>query len=181
MKVYLVRHAEALEKQADKRRPLSAAGRKSARDLARWLRSQNIQVHAIWHSPKLRAVQTAREIAAKLKPSGGLVQRADIKPMSRPGRVIRDLRRESVDIMLVGHLPHLGRLAGKLLRWDDALEFLCLTKPGVAMVENREDGRWILGWLAGENFFTKTLPNHNTASIISDDKDLETSTRGAPE
>ena len=74
MKLYLVRHADAVSEDiagGDDVRWLSARGREAARGLARLLREQRVELDAICHSPLPRAMQTAELLAAGLDFLGG--------------------------------------------------------------------------------------------------------------
>jgi phosphohistidine phosphatase len=156
MRLYLVRHAAAAAKARKGGRPLTPPGRAAAARLARWLQSHKTQVQAIWHSPKLRAVQTARILAAQVKPAEGLVVRPDCKPLSRPGRILHDLERLQTDIMLVGHMPHLAKLASKMLGWKRAPKTLDLETAGMAVLEREAGEGWKLKLLLAAAVLTES-------------------------
>ncbi|MCP4708620.1 MAG: phosphohistidine phosphatase SixA, partial [Planctomycetes bacterium] len=59
MRLYLVRHATAQPDHLDPRRPLSERGLQEAAKIAAFIRNKNIKIGALWHSTKLRAIQTA--------------------------------------------------------------------------------------------------------------------------
>ena len=63
MKVYLVRHGEAVSSQSDPQKPLSEQGRADVRKVAVFIKPLCISVEQIWHSGKLRAAQTAEVMA----------------------------------------------------------------------------------------------------------------------
>ena len=66
MKVYLVRHGEAVSSQFDPQRPLSAQGLADIRKVASFIKPLQISVEHIWHSGKLRAAQTAEILAESM-------------------------------------------------------------------------------------------------------------------
>ena len=66
MKIYLVRHAEAVPEDGavrDDDRWLTPRGREAARGLARLLREQQVEPDAVLTSPLPRALQTAELLA----------------------------------------------------------------------------------------------------------------------
>ena len=65
MRLYLVRHAHAVPEEENARRPLSARGRKTVRQIAAFFRANGaLQPGHVWHSPHWRARETA-EIQAR--------------------------------------------------------------------------------------------------------------------
>lgn len=157
MKLYLVRHADAVEKKQDPRRPLSASGVKASKQLGRYLKADHVRLGAIWHSPKTRSVQTAKLVSLYVPPEKGLVQRADIKPMSRTGGVAWDLEKVKHDVMLVGHLPHMAKLAARRPRWKKARSLMDFPKPSLIVLERLEDGHWRLCLMLGPHAFRVIL------------------------
>ncbi len=147
MRLYLVRHAEALSKSANPDRPLSAAGVRETELLRQLLLRFNLGIEAIWHSPKARSAQTAGILAPGVRCRKGLVVRKDVRPASKPRHVIPELQRVRGDIMIVGHLPHLGRLAADLLGWKHADESMDWGKPCIVALERKAD--WKLLWSLG--------------------------------
>ena len=63
MKVYLVRHGDAVSSQFDPQRPLSEQGRADIQKVASFIKPLGISVEHVWHSGKLRAAQTAEILA----------------------------------------------------------------------------------------------------------------------
>jgi len=49
--------------------------------------------------------------------------------------------------MLVGHLPHLKKLASLLLTGRDDLEIVKFRYGGVVCLERRENGLWSILWI----------------------------------
>ena len=60
MKLYFLRHAEALDGKDDAGRPLSPHGKKEAREVGRFLKGAGIEFDAAYSSPLVRAKQTAK-------------------------------------------------------------------------------------------------------------------------
>ena len=145
MKLYLIQHAEAKPEEEDARRPLTGKGEEDARLLARLLRRLGLRVGRILHSGKLRALQTAEAMAGELKPRE--VSAGDgLKPLDDPSVWVERLASTKDDLMLVGHMPHLGKLASKLLGGHERLKLGFV--PGSAVcLERDEAGIWCLRWM----------------------------------
>jgi len=147
MNVYLVRHAEAEPKEVDAERPLTREGRRDARRLAAVLRSMRLSVDAIWHSHKLRSKETAEAMAKAVQSKSGLVCRRDLRPNGDAPSLAAEIGSMDRDLMLVGHEPHLGRLAACLLCQGKAA-LLDLGKPSAACLSrDDETGSWRVRWL----------------------------------
>ncbi|MGA2496542.1 MAG: phosphohistidine phosphatase SixA [Tepidisphaeraceae bacterium] len=149
MKLYLVRHAEAADKAADPNRPLTPAGVRETELLRQLLLRFDLKLDAIWHSPKARSAQTAGILLPCTACKRGLVQRKNIKPMSKTEHVIPELLQARGDLMIVGHLPHLAELAARLLKWTKAARRIDWGKPSVLVLEKTKGTRWTLLWMAG--------------------------------
>ena len=144
MKLYLVQHAEAKPEAEDPRRPLTGKGEADAKRLAEFLKGF-VRVGRILHSDKLRAVQTAQALAEELKPREVSIG-DDLKPLDDPSAWIGWLASIDEDFMLVGHMPHLGKLASLLLCGDERLK-LGFEPGSAACLERDATGAWALGWM----------------------------------
>ena len=63
MMLYLVRHGDAVGADVNPTRPLSEEGREEVLKVAHHLKKNRIEVDHIWHSGKVRAIETAEIIA----------------------------------------------------------------------------------------------------------------------
>lgn len=115
MEVYLVRHGEAKPEAEDLRRPLSLRGREEVHEVARAAAQRGVQIFRILHSGKLRARQTAEILAEHLHPPGGVEESSGLSPDDDPVWARTELQAAPHGLILVGHLPHLARLAALLL------------------------------------------------------------------
>ena len=119
MKVCIVRHGSAeIGADEDSQRSLTEKGRQQAQGAGRWLATlvaDGVVANdaKIFASPYLRARQTAEAIAEAS--SLTLSEFADITPHGKVERIVEKLIREEKDIILVSHLPLVGRLAAKLV------------------------------------------------------------------
>jgi phosphohistidine phosphatase len=143
--LYLVQHGEAATEAEDPARPLTERGRREVARVARTVARLGLGVAVVAHSGKLRARQTAELLAAALRPAPNLVERAGLGPNDDPGDARRFAEEASAPTMLVGHLPHLSRLASLLLVGDPAREVIAFRMGGIVCLSRRE-GRWRLSW-----------------------------------
>jgi len=148
MYAYLIQHAEAKPEEEDPERSLTERGWHEARRVAGFLAGPaGVQVERIVHSGKTRARQTAEVLAEALRPRGGVHAADGLEPMADPQLWAARLQETEGDIALVGHLPHLARLASLLLCATPEREPVRFRYAGVACLERREFGAWSAGWM----------------------------------
>lgn len=151
MKICIVRHGSAeTGADADELRSLTEKGFQQAQGAGRWIQSliaeqQLADDVLICHSPYLRAQQTA---GAVINATGKSGQQCDlITPQGDVTQILDWLVAQERDIVLVSHLPLVGRLAAKLVEgqvfdqpWSPAEAWLlegdiaasgCMTVTGV--------------------------------------------------
>ena len=147
MKLYLVQHGEARSKAEDPERPLNDTGKRHVEAVAEWLGNHQAGAVQIYHSGKLRALQTAEIFARTLQvPTApeylsGLDPDADVQPVAD---WLANRHRDPV--MMIGHLPFLSRLVGKLVVGDADREVVQFRNAGIVCLENR-DGHWSVSWI----------------------------------
>jgi len=114
MRVLLVRHGEAAQMSPDGERPLTAAGRDEVARLADWCGSNGVAPDEIRHSGLRRAQETAEILAARLTPKRGVRQVRGLAPDDDPAAIAAELVRETDTVLVVTHMPLVGRLAALL-------------------------------------------------------------------
>lgn len=120
MKLYLVRHAEAIERSGttpDASRYLTTRGRLAFREIARQVRKNGGAPEVIFTSPLLRAVQTAEILAERLRHEGPVVVTRELSPgfgLPALGELLAGPE-GFAEAAFVGHEPDLGELAATLL------------------------------------------------------------------
>ena len=148
---YLVRHGDAVAETSDPRRPLSRLGQDQVEQVARAAAARGAHVAAIFHSGILRAEQTAEIMARHLAPGLGVRKITGLAPQDDPAIAKAELEASSSSAMLVGHLPHLDRLAGLLINGDaqqGAVEFAPATVVSLSYCSSL----WRLNWVLAPNF-----------------------------
>ncbi|MBF0557284.1 MAG: phosphohistidine phosphatase SixA [Nitrospirae bacterium] len=147
MFICLVQHAKATSEEADPTRPLCEKGRADITKMASYASGLNIGINEIFHSPKLRAKQTAQVLADYLKPAKGLTETGGLKPNDDPAVWAERLKMMADNIMLVGHLPQLGKLASLLLCGDADKNLVAFEMAGIVCLKRDENMAWALRWM----------------------------------
>jgi len=146
MSLYLVQHGRSLDKRVDPDPGLSPEGRAEVERIAAVARGYGVRVRAIAHSGKKRARETAECLARALDPSDGINPREGLKPLDdvtalgvRPG--LED------DLMLVGHLPFMERLAAWLITGKAEPPVFRFQNGGIVCLRRAPDsGLWAVVW-----------------------------------
>jgi phosphohistidine phosphatase len=147
MNLYLVQHAEARSKEEDPERPLSDKGVADIKKVASYLTERAVlRVSHILHSGKLRARQTAEILGEQLHP-GGVTITDGLSPLDEPAIWAGRLAEADEDLMLVGHLPHMGKLAALLLTGNEDLPVVQFRMGGVTGLTRDATGDWSLCWM----------------------------------
>ena len=147
MRIYLVQHGEALPAEVDPERPLSAAGEADVGRIAAFLRAGSVRVARMLHSGKPRAEQTAELLAAALGPEVRPEARAGLNPNDPTAPVAQEAAGWEQDIMLVGHLPFMARLASRLIAGREDGDVVAFRPGSVLCLERTEQGAWTIAWM----------------------------------
>lgn len=151
MFLYLVQHAEAKTEEEDPSRPLSEKGERDIRKVALHLSRLNFKITRILHSRKLRAKQTAEILSEYTRPSESTAESDGLAPLDDPSSWSDRLKYVTAsvteNIALVGHLPHLGKLASLLLCGEPDRNIVSFRMGSVVCLERDEKGNWALQWM----------------------------------
>jgi phosphohistidine phosphatase len=91
----------------DPQRPLTTRGHRQAEWLAEQAKAKGIVPAAIWHSGKLRSRQTAEPFLRLCNPMASFTMVRGLNPGDGASAVRDALLRETRDVLLVGHRPHI--------------------------------------------------------------------------
>jgi len=147
VRLYLVQHGEALPEEKDPGRHLTEKGLSDVKRVASYLRPLKLSVGTVWHSGKPRALQTAEILAPALAGKAKVVQRDGLGPKDPVGPVRGAVERSRQDLMIVGHLPLLEKLAASLVAGDKSTEVIAFRYGSVVCLENAADGGWRVAWM----------------------------------
>ena len=140
MRLYLVRHAIAephgTRAISDDERHLTDEGIKKMKQAARGLRSLDILPDVVLSSPLPRARQTAEIVIAELGKKVALNLTDALAPSGNRRDVYAELEKlgDPQSIMLVGHQPSLGEIAGEIA-WGSSENYLELKKGGACCID----------------------------------------------
>jgi phosphohistidine phosphatase len=147
MELTIIRHAHAVAGKDDAARPLSAKGRRQIKEMAAFLqRGRGLKAVEVWHSPLVRARETAERLVDRLASSAKLVEVGELNPDMDPAVLTKRMAKARRPIAVVGHEPHLSALATLLLTGRTRPVAVALRKGAVATFE-RKGRRWMLHWL----------------------------------
>jgi phosphohistidine phosphatase len=147
-KLYLTQHGEAKSEKEDPDRSLTTMGEEEARRVSRVAGKLNIRPSKVFHSGKTRAKQTAEIIVSGLKISDttieavqGLNPNDDVKPWAER------ISKETEDLMIVGHLPFLDKLASLLLCGNENAQVIMFRYGAIVCLHQKEDKKWAVRWI----------------------------------
>ena len=147
MFLYLIQHAEAQREEEDPARDLTARDRIDIENVAHHLKRLNVRVKQILHSGKTRAQSTANVLAGHLKPPAGVSEASGLAPLDDPEIWAGRIAQIDEDILLVGHLPHLARLAALLLTGEPEKTVINFQMGGVVRLRRMAADQWAVDWL----------------------------------
>jgi phosphohistidine phosphatase len=143
---YLVRHGEAFPETQDPLRPLTPTGRAQVEQLGRLAAAKGVRPSVIFHSGILRAKQTAEILGAQLASDIQVQSMTGLLPEDDPDIAAAELETAQEPMMLVGHLPHMNRLAALLINKNLSREVVDFS-PASMICCSRGAAQWTLAWL----------------------------------
>ena len=124
MKLYLMQHALAYPAEENPERPLSPTGVNQAKVAAKGIKRLGLEFDLIITSTKRRAQQTAALVAEGIRyPFSDILSSEAVLPNSSSQELLDLLQKEATDshIMVVGHLPHLAKLASDIMQGGELI------------------------------------------------------------
>jgi phosphohistidine phosphatase len=117
-----------------------------------------VRVTRIVHSGKLRARQTAEAWREHLS-TVPITEEDGLDPKPAPEIWSDRLALETNDMLLIGHLPHLARLAALLLCRNRAHEVILIENAGLVCLKKTERGGWAIRWIITPEIVGKGGPS----------------------
>jgi len=145
MRIYLVQHGESKSEEEDPQRHLTDRGIEAVQCVADFLRPPKIKVDTVWHSGKTRAQQTGELLAEALR--ARLLQRTGLGPKDQVAATKEVLKQIDGNLMIVGHMPFLGKLAALLVTGSEENEIVEVQFGSVVCLECRDDVKWKVAWM----------------------------------
>lgn len=157
-RLFLIRHAQAVEIAVSPTRPLSLKGRRQAALLARFLkRNGALHIDEMWHSPLVRSVETAGILGRDLGLTAPCLEVAGLEPFDDPGPTAKRIAAFGRNLAVVGHEPHLSALAALLLGCTKSAAPIEM-KKGACLALERTPGGWRICWLITPKLLGKKAP-----------------------
>ncbi len=146
MALYLVQHGKSLPKEVSPEQGLSKEGSAEVERIAEVAKGYSIKIRQIRHSTKARARQTAALFQAALDPQDPMTVMEGLKPLDNVEAVAPEIVDEP-DIMLVGHLPFMERLASFLITGSIEKKVFKFQNGGIVCLDRvPESGDWFIKW-----------------------------------
>lgn len=146
MKLYLMRHGEALSPQKDPERGLTDNGKEKIELVATHLLNQGVSFEQIIHSKKKRARETAeimtRILSAEFTPS----EHSHIAPNDDPSLIISEINDWDSDTLIASHLPFVPNLMTALTGQDAYLSAITFETGTVVCLERNDKAVWEFKW-----------------------------------
>jgi phosphohistidine phosphatase len=147
MKLYLIQHAKAASKEDDPQRSLTDEGQRDIKKVAKFIKSLNLSIDYLWHSGKTRAQQTAEAIAEVIEIKKEMSAREDLAPNDNVEIIKDEITSANQDIMLVGHMPFVSRLASLLLTGSESSGTVVFQQGGIVCLNYSDENQWQFSWM----------------------------------
>lgn len=151
MKLYLVRHGDSsLSARTDNERELSEQGEREVQQIANLILPLNLAIPIVWHSEKRRALQTAT-ILSGIFPNAILQSTSDLDPMASLAPILDKIYTSPDDLLLVGHMPFMGRLISKLIVGEEDKNIVNFGTSCMVCLERVITHYWAINWMLKPN------------------------------
>ena len=147
MRIYLMRHGIPVSKEEDPERPLSDQGRGDVERIAGFLEKGGVRIDEFLHSGKARARQTAEIMASRLNPGITPVERRGLSPMDDVNEIAGYINENEKDLMIAGHLPHLGKLTSLLVIGRESVPVVSFQEAGLVCLEKKQRSLGTIVWM----------------------------------
>ena len=146
MSIYLVQHGLSNPKETDPDQKLTEQGIADVTRIAGVAKGYSVPVNKICHSGKERAGMTAGILGSFLSPPQGITQISGIDPMDDVKAFAQTLENSS-NIMYVGHLPFMQKLASFLVSGLDDITVFRFQNGGIVCLDRDNDAKlWYIRW-----------------------------------
>ena len=146
MALFLAQHGKSLPKDVDPDQGLSDEGMAETERIANVAKDYGVKVKSIKHSVKTRARQTAEIFVRAINPDGNIQEITGIKPMDDVAAVAQNLD-PAEDVMLVGHLPFMERMASYLITGSIETPVIKFQNSGIVCLDkDSETQSWFIKW-----------------------------------
>jgi len=146
MKLYLMRHGEALSPQVDPERGLTEKGKERIVLVAEHLLNKGVTFEHIFHSKKKRARETAEIMQNIISPGTPLNLHSHIKPEDDPNIISAEISTWHEDTLITSHLPFVPNLMTLLTDRDAYLSPITFETGTFVCLEKVSSFEWAYRW-----------------------------------
>ena len=147
MKLFLVQHAKAASKEIDPERPLSEEGCRDIQKIAAFIKPLNLAIDSLWHSGKTRARQTAEILAGVITIGKEMAAHDGLAPNDDVQAIKESVISVGLDIIIVGHLPFMAKLASLLLAGSESAGSVAFRQGGIVCLSCEDVNQWQIEWI----------------------------------
>ena len=152
MALFLVQHGKSLPKEKDPDQGLSKEGLAETQSMAALAAENNVQIMRVIHSGKKRALQTAEIFVKTLEPEAGISKGAGLAPLDDVTVFAATLDNEE-NVMLIGHLPFMERLASYLVAGSPERPVIKFQNSGIICLDTEDaSDSWYIRWAVFPRF-----------------------------
>ncbi|GMR16262.1 MAG: phosphohistidine phosphatase SixA [Gammaproteobacteria bacterium] len=146
MKLYLMRHGEALSPNKDPEQGLTESGKSNIEKVARQLHNNGVTFNRVLHSKKKRARQTAEIMIDNIAPEVTATLHQHITPNDDPGLIISEINTWDEDTLITSHLPYVPNLITRLTGEDAFLSAISFETGTVVCLIKDDNSTWSIMW-----------------------------------
>jgi len=146
MKLYLMRHGEALSADKDPEQGLTDNGKLNIQKVALQLHKNGVTFNHVLHSKKKRAQQTAGIMIQTIAPDITPVLHQHITPNDDPSLIIPEINSWDEDTLITSHLPFIPNLITLLTGIDSYLSAITFETGTVVCLEKTNHSGWGIKW-----------------------------------
>ena len=147
MILYLMQHGKPVSKDENPERPISEQGSDDIKKVGAFLKKSKFNINEIWHSGKTRARQTAEIFISELGLELDPVERKGLSPLDDVDDILPRIKTQKNDLMIVGHLPHLGKLVSMLITDSESVPFVSFQQGCIVCLVRNEEMKGRIGWM----------------------------------
>ena len=147
MNLYLVQHAKAASKEIEPERSLTQEGLNDINKIAAFIEPLELSIENLWHSGKKRAQQTTEILAGVINVKNEISVQDGLAPNDDVNVIKGKIISSEQDLMIVGHLPFLSKLASLLLTDSESSEPVAFKQGGIVCMKCEDKNRWQLDWI----------------------------------
>jgi phosphohistidine phosphatase len=114
--------------------------------ISEFLHGSGMNIDQALHSGKVRARETAAIMASRLHPKLELRESPGLDPLDDPTSMANQIRETKEDLLITGHMPHLGKLLSLLVVGNQSIPVVNFQQASVVCLEKDETDRWSIVW-----------------------------------